>query len=82
MREGGNVRKRTNKEQREYDGIEEAVLVAEMRRDELAATLADGAIFTTDPAQGAQMGEELQALEGEIERLYARWQELEELRES
>jgi ATP-binding cassette subfamily F protein uup len=79
---GDGPRKRSYKEQREYEGIEEAVLSAESRREEVAAQIEDGSIFASDPAAGAALSEELSTLDAEIERLYARWQELEELRAS
>ena len=57
----------------------EDVLAAETRRDELTQALSgpEG----SDPARARVLAEELAAVEAEVERLYARWQELEELGE-
>lgn len=66
------------KEQRELDGIEAAIEVAEGRKAELEAALAD-------PAKGAEaarvleLASELEEVSAEVERLYARWQELDRL---
>lgn len=78
VREG--VRKRSYREEEEYAAMEETVLTAESRKEELEAALADGSIFTHEPERGREMSEELASLEAKIEALYARWQELEQLR--
>jgi ABC transport system ATP-binding/permease protein len=67
--------KRSYKEEREYEGIEQSVLAAEERRERLAAELQDKA--TRDPERAKDLAEELARTEAEVERLYGRWQELE-----
>jgi len=71
--------KRSYKEEREYAEIEAVVLEKEMRKEEVEAILADGGVFTTDPEKGRVLTEELATLQAEIEKLYLRWQELEDL---
>ena len=74
------ARKRTYKEDQEYQSIEETILKSETRCEELRAILEDPEIYKNDP-QGAQAyAEELSTLETKVEQLYERWQELEELR--
>jgi ATP-binding cassette subfamily F protein uup len=75
----GPRKKRSYKEEQELKGMEEKILTAEARKEELQSTLNAGEIFRTDPAQAKAMTEELSRVEGEIERMYARWQELEQL---
>jgi ATP-binding cassette subfamily F protein uup len=67
------------KEQRELDGIEAAILAAEERKSSLEATLSDPATYQKDGASVARMRAELEQVSAEVERLYARWQELEAL---
>jgi ATP-binding cassette subfamily F protein uup len=71
--------KRSYKEEQEYTVIEEQVLTLEARKEELEALLADGAIFREDSARATALSEELSGLGPEIERLYLRWQELEDM---
>jgi len=68
------------KEQREFDGMEAAILAAEERKSALEATLADPATYQKDGAAVAGLKAELEAATAEVERLYARWQELEGIR--
>ncbi len=68
------------KEQREYDGIEAAILAAEERKGGLEAALGDPATYQRDGAAVAGLRAELEAATAEVERLYARWQELDGLR--
>jgi ABC transport system ATP-binding/permease protein len=72
-------RKRSWKEEQELKNMEEKILAAEARREELQATLNAGEVFRADPAGAKAMTEELPRLESEIETMYARWQELEQL---
>ena len=76
------ARKATSKklsyhEQREWDGMEEAVLAAEERFEAAQAAVADPAV-ATDPAALQERTLELDAARREVERLYERWAELEE----
>jgi ATP-binding cassette subfamily F protein uup len=68
------------KEQRELDGIEPLILAAEERKSALEATLADPATYQKAGASVPAMRAELEQVTAEVERLYARWQELEGIR--
>jgi ATP-binding cassette subfamily F protein uup len=70
-------RKLSYKEQRELDAIEPAILAAEERKTSLEATLADPATYQKDGAAVPRLRAELDAATAEVERLYARWGELE-----
>ena len=67
-------------EQREYDGIEAAILSAEERKAALETALGDPETYRRDGAAVATIRAELEATSAEVEQLYARWQELEGLR--
>jgi ATP-binding cassette subfamily F protein uup len=64
-------------EQREWDGMEEAVLEAEERLREAEEAVADPSI-ATDPDALHERTVELDERRREVERLYERWAELEE----
>jgi ATP-binding cassette subfamily F protein uup len=68
------------KEQRELEGMEAAILAAEERKAALEAALSDPATYRQDGAAVAGMRAELEQATAEVERLYARWQDLESLR--
>jgi ATP-binding cassette subfamily F protein uup len=68
------------KEQRELEGMEAAILEAEERKSSLEAALGDPATYQKDGAAVAGLKTDLEAATTEVERLYARWQELEGLR--
>jgi ATP-binding cassette subfamily F protein uup len=68
------------KEQRELEGMEVAILAAEERKAILEATLGDPATYQKDGAAVAGLKADLDLATGEVERLYARWQELEAMR--
>jgi len=68
------------KDQRELAGMEAAILAAEERKGALEAALADPATYQKDGARVPALRAELAEAAGEVERLYARWQELEALR--
>jgi hypothetical protein len=72
-------RKRSYKEQQEFAGIEAAIEKTEARKVELTDALASGELFKSDPAKARAFSEELASIDGQIEKLYARWQELSEL---
>jgi len=77
------VKKKTKKlsymDQREYDSIEEKILVKEERLEELQTLLADPETVT-DHDLVTRYWQEQQELQTEVEHLYDRWQELEVLR--
>jgi ATP-binding cassette subfamily F protein uup len=72
-------RKRSYKEEQELQSIEARVLEAETKREALQAKLAQGDVFRSDLAEATRMSATVTTLDGEIERLYARWQELADL---
>ena len=69
-------RKLSNREQRELDGMEAAIEAAERRKSELDALLADPASWAGAAAKAPELQAELAKVTAEVERLYARWQEL------
>jgi ATP-binding cassette subfamily F protein uup len=69
--------KLTFKEQRELEGMEDAILAAEGRKRALEATLSDPSTYQKAGAGVAALRTELEQVTAEVERLYARWQELE-----
>jgi ATP-binding cassette subfamily F protein uup len=71
-------RKRSNKEEREFAGIEATILLKETRREELAG-LVQSPDVQKDATKAKAVSHELSTLEREIESLYARWQELSDL---
>lgn len=60
--------------------MEALILAAEERKSALEATLADPATYQKAGAGVAGMRTELDEVTAEVERLYARWQELEAIR--
>jgi ATP-binding cassette subfamily F protein uup len=64
---------------RELGGMDAAIESAERRKREVEAALADPAIYS-NAEKVQQLTAELQTISAQIERLYARWQELEQLR--
>ncbi len=68
------------KEQRELEAIEPAILAAEERKGALEATLADPATYQKAGDTVPALRAELDHVTAEVERLYARWQELEAIR--
>jgi ATP-binding cassette subfamily F protein uup len=65
------------KEQRELEGMEAAILASEERKSALEVALSDPATYQKDGAAVAGMRAELETVTAQVERLYARWQELE-----
>ena len=68
------------KEQRELEGMEGSILAAEERKARLEARLSDPATYQRQGEEVGQLRQELEEAGAEVERLYARWQELEALR--
>jgi ATP-binding cassette subfamily F protein uup len=73
------VKKLSYKDQREYDLMEESILAAETRQEELEARMHEPELVA-DPAKLAEYWEEQAAAAQEVARLYHRWEELEQLR--
>jgi ATP-binding cassette subfamily F protein uup len=74
-------RKRTFKERQELAGMEAAIEGAETRVKDLEATLSDPAVFKDRPTEVQTLVAALDAARAEVERLFARWQELEAIPE-
>jgi ATP-binding cassette subfamily F protein uup len=64
-------------DQREYDQMEELILAAESRLGELEALMASPEVMA-DPAQLQRYWQEQQEVQIKTERLYERWNELEQ----
>lgn len=72
-------RKRSYHEEREYAGIEAKIHEAEAEKAELQEQLEDGSLFVKDPQAAQNKVTRLHQVESDIERLFARWEELEAL---
>ncbi|MFH0900392.1 MAG: ABC-F family ATP-binding cassette domain-containing protein [Pseudomonadota bacterium] len=72
-------RKRTFKETQELGAMEAAILAAEERVATLEHTLNDPAVYRERALDVPRLVAELEAARAEVLRLYARWQELEDL---
>ena len=69
-------KKRTFKENQELSTIEAAISAAEARVSALEATVNDPDIYRTRSAEVPALVADLTAARAEVDRLYARWQEL------
>ena len=76
-RRSARARKLTYKEQRELEGMEEAILAAEEKAAALEAQINDEAFQRVNYARLPEVAGELETTRGEIAALYARWEELE-----
>ncbi len=72
-------RRLTFKEKQELATIEQTIAEAETRVTALEATLSDPAVFKDRGAEVQQLIAELDAARAEVERLFARWQELDRI---
>ena len=72
------VRRRTYKEQQEYQALEEQIMESEERKDELEALLSGG---ETDFSKLGELTEEYNTLTAKLEAAYLRWEELAELKD-
>ncbi len=70
-------RKLGYREQREFEGLENAILAAESAVAEQELLLNDPDV-QGDPQRLTEVGREVMRLQTEVERLYSRWSELEE----
>jgi len=73
------TRKLSFKEQRELAGMEATIHAAETCVTELEATLNDPNFYATRAKEAAGFVAELEAAKTEVTRLYARWEELEQI---
>ncbi|HEY5924504.1 MAG TPA: ABC-F family ATP-binding cassette domain-containing protein [Kofleriaceae bacterium] len=69
-------RKLTFKEKQELAGIEASITAAEHKVSELEATLSDPSVFKDRPTEVQTLVAALDAARADVERLFARWQEL------
>ncbi|HEX8114619.1 MAG TPA: ATP-binding cassette domain-containing protein, partial [Kofleriaceae bacterium] len=69
-------RKLTFKEARELEAIEDTIAAAEARVAELETQLSDPGVFKDRPTEVPALVAGLDAARAEVERLFARWQEL------
>jgi ATP-binding cassette subfamily F protein uup len=76
------ARKLTFKESHELAGIEQAIVAAEGEVAALEATLSDPAVFKERAAEVPALVAKLDAARREVDRLFARWQELEAIPKS
>jgi ATP-binding cassette subfamily F protein uup len=67
------------KQQRELDGMEAAILAAEERKAGAEAALASPDTYMKEAARVPALQAELAAAANDVERLYRRWQELQDL---
>lgn len=74
------VRKLKWSEERELEGMEEAILAAEEKVGEIETRFAHPDFFAVHGHETAALGQELEAARDEVARLYARWEELEAIR--
>jgi ATP-binding cassette subfamily F protein uup len=75
-------RKLTFKEARELEAIEDTIAAAEARVATLEATLSDPSVFKERPTEVATLVAELDAARAEVERLFARWAELDAIQQA
>ncbi len=73
-------RKISFKEARELEGMEAAIAAAEDKVTSLEATLSDPGVFKDRPTEVQALIAGLDAARAEVERLFARWQELDALK--
>jgi ABC transport system ATP-binding/permease protein len=74
------ARKLSYLEKRELEGMEAAITAAETERERIEAALADPALYTEAPERVAGLSAELAEAVAQVEKLYARWEELENVR--
>ena len=67
-------------DQREYDQMEEKILTAEQRQEELETEMKDPAT-SGDPEKLQACWQELETVQQEISHLYSRWEELENIKD-
>jgi len=68
----------TSWEQRELDGIPDAIAALETEQANLTERLADGSLYRDAPDEVNAINEQLAGIESKLEALFARWETLEE----
>ena len=76
MKAGGGKKKLSYREQREWDEMEAKLLAAETTLEEVRAMSEDPSI-AADAGELQKRFEAVQAAQGQVDALYARWAELE-----
>ncbi len=74
------TRKLSYKEQREYDSMEEKILEIETEIEEIEALFAQPDFYTKHGDRQEELSARLDELRPEQDRLYARWEELEKIK--
>lgn len=69
-------------EQKELDGMPDAIADLEARQHACSERLADGALYRDDPDEVNRLQAELQEIEATLEKLFARWEALEAKQQS
>ncbi|WP_420810462.1 hypothetical protein [Corticimicrobacter populi] len=69
-------------EQKELDGMPDAIAELEARQHSCSERLADGALYRDDPDEVNRLQAELQEIEATLEKLFARWEALEAKQQS
>jgi ATP-binding cassette subfamily F protein uup len=72
-------RRLTYREKQELEGMEAAILEAEAEKERIGALLSDPATYADTPEKVAELSATYREAGERVERLYARWAELEEL---
>ena len=72
------VAKLSYKDQRELDAMEGVVEAAEARKAAAEAGLADPEVYVKDPKRFTALQKELDEASAEVDKLYARWQQLQD----
>jgi ATP-binding cassette subfamily F protein uup len=67
------------KDQRELDAIEQLIEAAEARKAAAEAALGDPEVYVKEPQRIVPLQRELEESGREVDRLYARWQELQDI---
>lgn len=78
--DAGKPRKLKWKEERELEGMEEAILEVESRVGEIETKLNDPAFYIDHSEEAVELSRELEEKKAEVQSLYDRWEELEAIR--
>jgi ATP-binding cassette subfamily F protein uup len=80
VRRSEKLRKLTDKEGKELEGMEETILGVEERIEQIEAMFGDPEFHQKHGDQAVKLHEEIEAARKRLESLYARWEELEAIR--
>ena len=76
----GNGRKLKWKEERELEGIENKILGLEEEAEKIETLFNQADFYEKHADEATELTEKLNSLKGEVEQLYKRWEELEEIK--